>query len=113
MVVSYLDLGKLKAFLAFIALPQYYSCMNVKRKRHIFYFLTKKKIDKKLFSRRKRAIARITYAGDKFSQIRSHIATTGASHLIIDGDAKPYLHLTLDVPAYRKRCSSLTSIFFF
>ena len=39
--------------------------MNVKHKRHIFYFLTKKKIDKNLLSRRKRAIAIITYAGDK------------------------------------------------
>ena len=39
--------------------------MNVKHKRHIFNFLTKKKIDKKLLSRRKWAIARITYAGDK------------------------------------------------
>ena len=46
-------------------LTQYYNCMNVKHKRHIFYFLTKKKIDKNLLSRRKRAIARITYAGDK------------------------------------------------
>ena len=39
--------------------------MNVKHKRHIFYFLTKKKIDKNLLSRQKWAIARITYAGDK------------------------------------------------
>ena len=39
--------------------------MNVKHKRHIFYFWTKKKIDKNLLSRRKRAIAWITYAGDK------------------------------------------------
>ena len=39
--------------------------MNVKHKRHIFNFLTKMKIDKNLLSRRKRAIARITYACDK------------------------------------------------
>ena len=39
--------------------------MSVKHKRHIFYFELKKKIDKNLLSRRKRAIARITYARDK------------------------------------------------
>ena len=39
--------------------------MNIKHKRHIFNFLTKNKIDKNLLSRRKWAIARITYAGNK------------------------------------------------
>ena len=39
--------------------------MNVKHKGHIFNFLTKKKIDKNLVSRRKQAIALITYARDK------------------------------------------------
>ena len=32
---------------------------------------------------------------------KEYIATTGASHLIIDGDAKPYLHL-------KELCTPLT-----
>ena len=46
--------------------------MNVKHKHHIFYFLSKKKIDQNLLSRRKRAIVRRRLG--RFSQIRSQLS---------------------------------------